>query len=199
LGVFDYEASAEEYRRRQAELAARRRAGDEDGDEPDGVVEQTAAADPVRDEREERQEREEREERSQARRAPAGRRPLEHQPPGGLSRRRGPTGRPAPPRPPAPAPERAPGTALPAGLNEREAAALLDQLSERFGWSVAAIGRATIERALGRQLSQEEWQRVRGSRWWTGGVPDAMRAGGTELLPTMLSSLGIEAEPDDDG
>jgi hypothetical protein len=196
LGVFDYEASAEEYRRRQAELAARRRAGDEDGAEPDGVVEQTAAADPVREEREEL---EELEERSRPQRAPAGRRPLEHQPPGGLGRRRGPAGRPAPPRPPAPAPERAPGTALPAGLSEREAAALLDQLSERFGWSVAAIGRATIERALGRQLSQEEWQRVRSSRWWTGGVPDAMRAGGTELLPTMLSSLGIEAEPDDDG
>jgi hypothetical protein len=125
---------------------------------------------------------------------------LEHEPPAGLGRRTGPTRRPGPPaptaRPPAPA-RPALGTALPAGLSEREAAALLDQLSERFGWSVAAIGRATIERALGRQLSQEEWQRVRGSRWWTHGVPDAMRSGGTELLPTMLSSLGIEADPDD--
>ena len=60
---------------------------------------------------------------------------------------------------------------------------------------IQRIGRATVERALGRKLSGEEWRRVRGSRWWTGGVPDAMRAGGTELLPTVLAALGIE--PDD--
>jgi hypothetical protein len=88
---------------------------------------------------------------------------------------------------------------LPEALSEREGAALLEQLSERFGWSVAAIGRGTLERTLGRRLSDGEWRRVRASRWWTGGVPDAMREGGTALLPTVLNSLGIEPEGEDPG
>jgi hypothetical protein len=187
VGVFDYEASAEEYRRRQAERAARRREG-EDDDEPAGAADLAeaeveapaggrAAGPPVR--------------QGPAAQPPARKRSAGAR--GGRSTR----GRTRPTATPAPPPSA--GTALPAGLGEREAATLLDQLSERFGWSVVAIGRATVERTLGRQLSHEEWQRVRRSRWWTDGVPDAMRSGGSELLPTMLASLGIVADQDQDG
>jgi hypothetical protein len=169
VGVFDYEASAEEYRRRQAEREARMRA--ESGDAPTP----------------------ERERLPRQRVRPASPPPPEPPP---VPEPPPPAVREAPPAAPWTR-EPAPGV-LPEALSEREGAALLEQLSERFGWSVAAIGRGTLERVLGRRLSADEWRRVRASRWWTGGVPDAMREGGTELLPTVLGSLGITPEGDDE-
>jgi hypothetical protein len=105
------------------------------------------------------------------------------------------------PEPPSPEPPAAPvaeaATALPLHLDADGARALLDQLAERFGWAVAVIGRAEVEAALGRGLSAEEWRRVRSSRWWSGGVPGAMTTGAAELLPTMLTALGLTEDDDE--
>jgi len=175
VGVFDYEESAEEYRRRQAEREARMRAEADEEPRPRPRTER----EPGRTARQ----------RVRPASPPPPEPPPTYEPPPAAARE-------APPAAPWTR-EPAPGV-LPKALSEREGAALLEQLSERFGWSLAALGRGTLERVLGRKLSADEWRRVRASRWWTGGVPDAMREGGTALLPTVLGSLGITPEDEDE-
>ena len=183
MGVFDYEESAEEYRRRQAEREARMRAEADEEPRPRPRTER----EPGRTARQ----------RVRPASPPPPEPPPVYEPPPATIREAPPAAaREAPPAAPWTR-EPAPGV-LPEALSEREGAALLEQLSERFGWSLAALGRGTLERVLGRKLSADEWRRVRASRWWTGGVPDAMREGGTALLPTVLGSLGITPEDEDE-
>jgi hypothetical protein len=83
---------------------------------------------------------------------------------------------------------------VPDDIGRERAAELVQRMRERFGWVVTVTERADVERQLGRELTGEEWRRVRESRWWANGVPDAMRNGAGDVLPTMLAALGIRRD-----
>jgi hypothetical protein len=227
VGVFDYEASDEEYRRRMAERQ-QRRSGEHGSvfDQEDTPAPRPAQAREARAPERVPEPAPPAPEhvREPVRPAPVAPEASRTQPPRrtGAAQRRIEPKRPEPPRPapppppaPAPAPQRQapapaaqwphervdgePGTALPLNLDEQAGWSLLNQLAERFGWAIAATGRRQVEQVLGRPLGDREWQRLRASRWWADGVPAAMREGAAELLPTMLDALGLGDDEREDG
>jgi hypothetical protein len=226
MGVFDYEASTEEYERRQEERQAAgpvkpRRIFDQAAQDPGpaqagpaGTTGRAPAGGPPPASRPAPEPGRAAQARARPQPPPAARArpntPTRPEPPPGTARAPAPPagGRRPPERSPGPgaprARERAQEPPAPAAAGQRPPAPAPDGAAEqlaraagREGWAIAIQRRRDVERALGRPLRGEEWQRIRASRWWNDAVPEAMRQAATALLPTMLASLGVTDDDED--
>lgn len=51
--------------------------------------------------------------------------------------------------------------------------------------------RGDVEEQLGRQLTDEEWEKVQETRWWQKGIVEAMTTTGWECIDAMLDEMEI--------
>ncbi|MDR7277632.1 hypothetical protein [Catenuloplanes atrovinosus] len=90
---------------------------------------------------------------------------------------------------------------LATGLTEADAHLLLDTLAAQFGWVYALWSRASVTSSLNanaqrltRTLTDDEWNRITGTRAWTEQLPLAAydAADNTRLLLTAIADAGLE-------
>lgn len=70
---------------------------------------------------------------------------------------------------------------LPDTLTEDQAIDLLIALDQRFGWVSTVVNRESAEYAVG-SLTDDQWERLRGSREWQALLSDAMNEGLVEVI-----------------
>lgn len=71
-------------------------------------------------------------------------------------------------------------------------ASVLYALRSKLGVTYVWWCKGDIELTLGRDLTDDEWDRVRHSKAWRDWLPDVAGSAGSEYLYTVLDDLGIE-------
>lgn len=77
------------------------------------------------------------------------------------------------------------------GRSEAEGFRLVEELRSRHGWCVAVLTRGDAESTLGRELTDDEWGRLRDDKSWRRGD---LFDDWPDKLDTVLSLLDIEGE-----
>lgn len=77
------------------------------------------------------------------------------------------------------------------GLTEEEAKTIFYAIGNRFGWTYCWWNREDLELRLNRRLTDDEWTKIRWSKWWTDIISDVAYENGSETLWDMFSSLEI--------
>lgn len=81
--------------------------------------------------------------------------------------------------------------ALAESLTEEEAKTVFYALGSHFGWTYCWWNREDVELRLNRRLTDEEWQTIRYSKWWSDIIGDVAYENGSETMWDMFSSLNI--------
>ena len=78
------------------------------------------------------------------------------------------------------------------GLAPDEAMSLYHAMQEKFGWAGTVFQREDVDSAAGRDLTDEEWEKVQDSYEWCKGVPERTTERGWDVIYSLVDELGLK-------
>ena len=76
---------------------------------------------------------------------------------------------------------------------EKDGIDLLHEMKNKFGWRGPIFQRTDVADQLGRDLTDEEWDKVKASKYWTSALEDALISCAWEIIDAALLDAGLES------